>query len=70
MRTLSPFFTVKRSATFLPSSSTTWIHKAPSLFAQGLIALPAGDHHLVAGPAADDARYLLVEINGQECRIR
>lgn len=47
-------------------------HDPPTHWLQTLlpIALPAGDHHLVASPAPDDARYLLVEINGQECRIR
>ena len=34
------------------------------------IALPAGDHHMVAGPAHDDHRNLLVQIGGQETRVR
>lgn len=34
------------------------------------VSLDAGEHHLVAGPAPDDARNLLVEIDGAEVRIR
>lgn len=34
------------------------------------MALAAGDHELVAASAPDDARNLLVEISGQEVRVR
>lgn len=34
------------------------------------MALPAGDHHLSAASAPEDARNLLVEISGHEVRIR
>lgn len=47
-------------------------HDPPTHWLQTLfpIALEAGEHELVAGPAPEDARNLLVSIDGQEVRVR